>query len=150
MESLKRMRENSQQKPHDNGQPRRNEGQINYEHSHLINGLELHLHTILSTEDRCQWTASHKSGTIQLRTQFLVRILTHYVINRRRMIIDSLERIRDKSIPPAIPCPDSYPSYQWTRAALTVYIINRRRMAMDSVEQIRDQSIPTTIPCPDS
>ena len=29
-------------------------------HSHLINGLELHLHTILSTEDGWQWKASIK------------------------------------------------------------------------------------------
>ena len=48
----------------------------------------------------------------------------------------SLKRIRYKSIPKRIPCPDSKPS------ALTVYIIIRRRMAMDSLEGMRDQSIP--------
>ena len=60
------------------------------------------------------------------------------------MVMDSLKRIRDKSIPTTIPCPDSLPSYQRTRAALTIYIINRRRMAMDSLQRIKDKTIPTT------
>jgi len=62
----------------------------------------------------------------------------------------SIKRIRDKSIPTTIPCPDSKPSYKQARAALTVYIIIRRRMAMDSLEGMRDKSIPKTSACPDS
>ena len=66
------------------------------------------------------------------------------------MAIDSLEGMRDKSIPTTIPYPDSEPSYQCTRAALTDYIINRRRMAMDSLEGMRDISIPAISPCPET
>ena len=48
-------------------------------HSHLVNGLELHLQANISTED----------------------------INRRRMTMDNLQAIRDTFIPTTIPCPDS-------------------------------------------
>ena len=65
------------------------------------------------------------------------------------MTMDNLQQIRDTFIPTTIPCPDSEPSYQLTRAALTSYIINRRRMAMASLERMREKSIPTSIPCPD-
>ena len=56
----------------------------------------------------------------------------------------------DKSIPTTIPCHDSKPSCQWTRAALTAYIINRRWVAMESLEQIRDKAIPKAVPWSDS
>jgi len=62
------------------------------------------------------------------------------------MKMDSLERIRDKSIPTTIPCPDSKPTHPKGRAALTFYIINQRWMAKASLEGIRDNYIPTTIP----
>ena len=65
------------------------------------------------------------------------------------MAMVNLQRISDKFIPTTIPCLDSEPSYQPTRAALTDYIVNRRGMAMDSLQQMRDKFIPTRIPCPD-
>ena len=55
--------------------------------------------------------------------------------------MESLERMRDKSIPTTIPFPDSQPSYQRTRAALTHYIINRKQKAMEILEGIRDKYI---------
>ena len=67
--------------------------------------------------------------------------LTGYIISRRRMAMDSRERMRNKSIPTTIPCRNSPPSYQRAGAALTSYIINRRGMAMDSLQRMRDKSI---------
>ena len=89
-------------------------------HRHLINGLELHIHTILSTEDRWWRAASKDKRKIHSNNNSLAKFiailatdqrtraaLTHYIINKRRMSLGSLDRMRDKSLPTTIPCPDS-------------------------------------------
>ena len=120
-------------------------------HSHLINMLELHLLPIYfhqktngngkpPTNEEKIYSYHNSLSSKKLFAdskpsyQPARAALTVYIINRRQMAMDSLEGIRDKSIPTTIPCPDSKPSHQRARAALTFFIINRRQMAMGSLQ----------------